>query len=168
MQPTNVTYGGCSLPFEKRPMCFMDSRPWNVPLPVFCRLVDASKMKSMNRDSPSCTQHASTPAEFAMLTSFCTFVFIFKFEDTSTYTNFSSKVGRFITYFQCICRWCVIRLVSWSIFILFIFLLYFKLSYIFVVFQYQSIDIYLINISLCCSFIIIIRLPLLLNNAYLM
>ncbi len=28
-------------------MCFMDSRPWNAALPVFCRLVDASKMKSM-------------------------------------------------------------------------------------------------------------------------
>ncbi len=28
-------------------MCLMDSRPWNVPLPVFCRLVDASKIKSM-------------------------------------------------------------------------------------------------------------------------
>ncbi len=27
-------------------MCFMDSRPWNAPLPVFCRLVDASKNKS--------------------------------------------------------------------------------------------------------------------------
>ncbi len=27
-------------------MCFMDSRPWNAPLPVFFRLVDASKLKS--------------------------------------------------------------------------------------------------------------------------
>ncbi len=26
-------------------MCFMDFRPWNMPLPVFFRLVDASKMK---------------------------------------------------------------------------------------------------------------------------
>ncbi len=45
-------------------MCFMDSRLWNAPLPVFGRLVNASKMKSRifknrnsrikatNRDSP--------------------------------------------------------------------------------------------------------------------
>ncbi len=28
-------------------MCFMDSRPSNAPLPVFCQLVDASKIKLM-------------------------------------------------------------------------------------------------------------------------
>ncbi len=45
-------------------MCFMDYRPWNASLLVFCRLVDASKKKSLilkkstsqlkstNRDSP--------------------------------------------------------------------------------------------------------------------
>ncbi len=42
-------------------ICFMDSRPGNAPLPVFCRLVDVSKIKSTivknqlvatNRDSP--------------------------------------------------------------------------------------------------------------------
>ncbi len=27
-------------------ICFMDSRPWNASLPVFCRLVDVSKIKS--------------------------------------------------------------------------------------------------------------------------
>ncbi len=43
-------------------ICFMHSRLRNAPLPVFCRLVDVSKMKSTifqnrdkstNRDSPS-------------------------------------------------------------------------------------------------------------------
>ncbi len=45
-------------------MCFIDSRLWNAPLPVFFRLVDSSKMKSTfftnrlvtkNRDSPAPT-----------------------------------------------------------------------------------------------------------------
>ncbi len=31
---------------ENSLICFMDSRPWNAPLPVFCRLVNSNKIKS--------------------------------------------------------------------------------------------------------------------------
>ncbi len=49
-------------PYTSLIMCFMDSRPWYAPLPVFGWLVDASKikliiffyrLKSTNRDSPN-------------------------------------------------------------------------------------------------------------------
>ncbi len=65
-------------------MCFMDSRPWNAPLPVFCRLVDTSKMKSMifksrlkstNCDSPSLFVFSSQYS--ALFTSSFFFIYFF-------------------------------------------------------------------------------------------
>ncbi len=40
--------------FENTLIYFMDSRPWNAPLPVFLRLVDTSRDKSWNSNSPYC------------------------------------------------------------------------------------------------------------------